>query len=74
MKKEAFQIQEFVQSIEPEMTNIMVKLQNAGFDTINIEITPHAYSTMASVDVWSGGINFPCVIKTDGSMIIGREF
>ena len=72
MKKEAGQIQEFVQSIEPEMTNIMVKLKNAGFDCINVEITPNAYSTMASVDVWSSGVNFSAVVKTDGSMIVGR--
>lgn len=72
MKNESSMIQEFVQSIEPEMTNIMVKLKNFGFESTNVEITPNAYSIMASVDVWANGINYSCIVKTDGSMIVGR--
>lgn len=72
MKNESTMIQEFVQSIEPEMTNIMVKLKNQGFESINVEITPNAYSIMSSVDVWANGVNFSCIVKTDGSMIVGR--
>ena len=73
MTKEPYKIEDFIRNIDTELSSVMTKMMAMGFDSINIEITPRSYATMATVDLWMGGINFPVVVRNDGSLIIGRE-
>jgi len=64
---------DFMCSIDGELASIMHELKVWGFDSANIEIYPHAFSTMATIDLRAGGNDYPVVVKNDGSLIIGRD-
>lgn len=74
MRKYNYQVEDFVKSIDLELSNIMRKMQNANFEQILIEIDPRTkLFSMASIHVWDDQYLYEAEISPEGDLTVRQQ-